>query len=172
MKKILSFAAAAVLCFALVACGGKSSDDYLGYTFEFDVPEGFSEVAELPEGVSGFWQAEDGSNITVVAVENDGSLASDVPGDQMKQLLEENYISQLGEGTELSDFAFESTEVDGCPAYKMSFTVTFNGISIDQTTVGVNGDKAYTYTFTDTTGGEWKDAFAASVGSMTAVSVE
>ena len=88
----------------------------------------------------------------------------------MKSTMEQGYSAQLGEEVSLENFAFESTDIDGCPAYKMSYDLTINGVTISQTVIGVNGDKAYTYSFTDMTG-EWGDAFAAAIDSMTAVQV-
>ena len=168
MKRILAFVTAAVLCCSLAACGGEdSSAAYLGYTFEITVPEGFGllEESKVPHGVEQYWQAADGSNITVVTMEDDGSLASEIPGDQMQQVMEESYVSQLGEDAKMSDFTFEHTEVDSCPAYRMSFALTVSGVTIRQYSMGINGDKAYTITCTDMTGGDWTEAFETMLKS-------
>ena len=59
----------------------------------------------------------------------------------------------------------------GCPAYKMSFDLTVNGVWMSQTSVGISGDMDYTVSFVDVSGGSWAQAFADSVASLTAVPV-
>ena len=145
-----------------------TAEDFLGYSFTFDVPEGFTQADASGSGVSEMYKAEDGSTITVVLVENDGSLASDVTEDALVPYLEQGFSQQIGTEISLEDVSFETTDIDGCPAYRLSYTLNLNGVTMNQTVIGANGDMAYTFTFTDVSG-NWAEAFEASIDSLTAI---
>lgn len=196
MKKAILGICAVTLALALAACGSTpasastpasqsvpasqpasepasqpASDtaDYTAYTLQFDVPEGLAEVAELPEGVSAMFQAEDGSSLNLVIYENDGSLASDVTEDAMVPLLEEGYSQQLGMDVTLENVAFETGKLgDICPYYRLDYTVALGDVLMSQTVMGINADRAYTFTYTDMTG-DWSQAFATAIASITPV---
>lgn len=196
MKKAILGIYAVTLALALAACGSTpasastpasqsvpasepasepasqpASDtaDYTAYTLQFDVPEGLAEVAELPEGVSAMFQAEDGSSLNLVIYENDGSLASDVTEDAMVPLLEEGYSQQLGMDVTLENVAFETGKLgDICPYYRLDYTVALGDVLMSQTVMGINADRAYTFTYTDMTG-DWSQAFATAIASITPV---
>lgn len=145
--------------------------DYAAYTLQFDVPGDFAQLEELPEGVSAMFQAADGSSLNLVIYENDGSLASDVTQETMVALLEDAFAQQLGTEVPLENVAFETGKLgDVCPYYRLGFTINLNGVTMNQTAVGVNADRAYTFTYTDMTGGDWAQAFEDSIASITPVS--
>lgn len=144
--------------------------DYTAYTLQFDVPEGFAQAEENPEGVSATFQAEDGSVIQMIIYENDGSLASDVTQEAMVPLLEETYSQQMGTDVTLQNVAFETGKLaEICPYYRLSFTIELNGVTMNQTAMGINADRAYTLSYTDVTGGDWTEAFEDAIASITPV---
>lgn len=123
-------------------------------------------MEEPPEGVSAMFQAEDGSSINLVIYDNDGSLASDVTEEAMVPLLEEGYSQQLGMDITLENVSFETGKLgDVCPYYRLDYTVTLGDVLMDQTVMGINADRAYTFTYTDMTGG-WDQAFADAIASI------
>ena len=147
----------------------EAAEDYTAYTLQFDVPEGLAQLEELPDGVSAMFQAEDGSNLNLVIYDNDGSLASDLTQDAMVSTLEEGYSQQLGMEITLEDVAFVTgTLGDVCPYYRLDYTVVVGDVSMSQTLLGINADRAYTFTYTDMTGG-WTQAFEDSIASIVPV---
>ena len=147
----------------------EAAEDYTAYTLQFDVPPDFVQMEEPPEGVSAMFQAEDGSSINLVIYDNDGSLASDVTEEAMVPLLEEGYSQQLGMDITLENVSFETGKLgDVCPYYRLDYTVTLGDVLMDQTVMGINADRAYTFTYTDMTGG-WAEAFEDSIASITPV---
>lgn len=145
--------------------------DYTQYTFRFDVPEGFTEQDGSEQGVDLLYVSGDGSSINVVALENDGSLANELTEEAIVSVLENTYTQQLGFDATLENVQFSTGTIGGCPCYEVSFSVNLDGVGLDQTLIGVNGDMAYTFTFTDTTGGDWAEAFRQSILSIEAVPV-
>lgn len=147
----------------------EAAEDYTAYTLQFDVPEGLAQLEELPDGVSAMFQAEDGSNLNLVIYDNDGSLASDLTQDAMVSTLEEGYSQQLGMEITLEDVAFVTGALgDVCPYYRLDYTVVVGDVSMTQTLLGINADRAYTFTYTDMTGG-WTQAFEDSIASIVPV---
>ena len=199
MKRIVLCLCALAMVLSLAACGAESAPssssssqeqsasssqpasesqsesataaDYEKYTFTFEVPEGFTEVDGADAGVTERYMAEDGSVIQLVLVENDGSLCTDLTADMLVPSLEQAFTQQMGSDVTLENVDFSTGDIDGCPSYQLSYTVTLNGVTLHQRIVGINGDMAYTFSFTDVTGGSWGDAFQACVDSITAVEV-
>lgn len=142
--------------------------DYTAYTLQFDVPEEFAQMEEPPEGVSAMFQAADGSSINLVIYENDGSLASDVKQEDLVSLLEES-MQQMGLEVEVLNPVFETGKLgDVCPYYRIDYTVVLNDVVMGQTMMGINADRAYTFTFTDMTG-DWGQFFVDAIASITPV---
>lgn len=142
--------------------------DYTAYTLQFDVPEEFAQLEEPPEGVSAMFQAADGSSINLVIYENDGSLASDVKQEDLVSLLEES-MQQMGLEVEVLNPVFETGKLgDVCPYYRIDYTVVLNDVVMGQTMMGINADRAYTFTFTDMTG-DWGQFFVDAIASITPV---
>lgn len=140
--------------------------DYTAYSITFDVPEGFEQVDASGTGASVIYQAADGSSINVIIMENNGSLASDVVLEDLVGPLEDAFSQQYGEDVYLLDVAFNTGNLGPCPYYRMDYSVTVAGVDLYQTGIGLNADRAYTITFTDTTYGSWRDAFEASIASI------
>lgn len=194
MKKAFLGICALVAALSLAACGGapassqapasqpasvsqpasepasESAADYTAYTIQFDVPEGFVEGDGESAGVSAIYQAEDGSSVNVVIMEDDGSLASDVDENTMVALLESSFSEQMGSEVTLENVAFTTDTLAGiCPYYRLDYTITLNGVTMNQTVLGINADRAYTITYTDMTGGDWAEDFETSIASITPV---
>lgn len=146
----------------------EAAEDYTAYTLQFDVPEEFAQLEEPPEGVSAMFQAADGSSINLVIYENDGSLASDVKQEDLVSLLEES-MQQMGLEVEVLNPVFETGKLgDVCPYYRIDYTVVLNDVVMGQTMMGINADRAYTFTFTDMTG-DWGQFFVDAIASITPV---
>lgn len=187
MKKAILGVCAVTLALALAACGSAPASgsasasqpasepasqpaeaDYTAYSITFEVPESFTQV-EPPEGVSAFYQAEDGSSINLVISENDGSLASDVSREDLVSLLEKGFTQQVGAEVTLQDPVFETGRLgDVCPYYRLDYAVMLNDVYVEQTIIGVNADMTYTITFTDMTG-DWGQTFADAIASVAPV---
>ena len=132
------------------------------------MPEEFAQLEEPPEGVSAMFQAADGSSINLVIYENDGSLASDVKQEDLVSLLEES-MQQMGLEVEVLNPVFETgKQGDVCPYYRIDYTVVLNDVVMGQTMMGINADRAYTFTFTDMTG-DWGQFFVDAISSITPV---
>ena len=146
----------------------EAAEDYTAYTLQFDVPEEFAQLEEPPEGVSAMFQAADGSSINLVIYENDGSLASDVKQEDLVSLLEES-MQQMGLEVEVLNPVFETGKLgDVCPYYRIDYTMVLNDVVMGQTMMGINADRAYTFTFTDMTG-DWGQFFVDAIASITPV---
>lgn len=112
------------------------------------------------------FQAADGSSINLVIYENDGSLASDVKQEDLVSLLEES-MQQMGLEVEVLNPVFETGKLgDVCPYYRIDYTVVLNDVVMGQTMMGINADRAYT--FTDMTG-DWGQFFVDAIASITPV---
>lgn len=135
----------------------------------FQVPEGFEEMDASQYGVSEMYQTDDGSNINVVIVENVEGSIDYVTQDVMVSSLEQGFEEQTGTAITLNDVEFTKYEIGPCPAYRMSYNVELNGVTMTQTMIGVSADMAYTITFTDMTNGTWAEVFAQAADSITAV---
>ena len=143
--------------------------DYTAYSINFDVPEGFEQVDASGTGASVIYQAEDGSNINVVIMENDGSLASDVSMEDLVGPIEEAFSQQYGEDVHLLDVAFTTGNIGPCPYYRLDYSVTVAGVDLYQTGIGISADRGYTISYTDTNYGRWRDVFEESISSITPV---
>ena len=138
-------------------------------------------MEEPPEGVSAMFQTADGSSINLVIYDNDGSLASDVTQDAIVSLLEGS-LERMGVEAQVLDAALTAAEqghkvilceksgkLGGvCPYYRIDYTVVMGDVVMGQTMLGINADRAYTFTYTDMTG-DWGQIFADAVASITPV---
>ena len=114
------------------------------------------------------FQAADGSSINLVIYDNDGSMASDVTQDAIVSLLEGS-LEQMSVEAQVLDPVFETGKLGGvCPYYRIDYTVVMGDVVMGQTMLGINADRAYTFTYTDMTG-DWGQIFADAVASITPV---
>ena len=146
----------------------EEAADYTAYTLQFDVPPDFAQMEEPPEGVIAMFQTADGSSINLVIYDNDGSLASDVTQDAIVSLLEGS-LEQMSVEAQVLDPVFETGKLGGvCPYYRIDYTVVMGDVVMGQTMLGINADRAYTFTFTDMTG-DWGQFFVDAIASITPV---
>ena len=54
------------------------------------------------------------------------------------------------------------------PYYRLNYTVVLGDVVMGQMMLGINADRAYTFTYTDVTG-DWGQAFVDSIASITPV---
>ena len=171
MKKKLTCALlAAVMVFALAACGssgGKESatpKNITGYTFE--APEGFTVSADNDQ----LWLAPDyptdGSNITVTTAEYDklfGSYSREV----LEASLESLFAESLEEEVDVTSDSFERTTIDGVDAIRYCYHLELYGVALRQELVTVNAaNGGYSFTFTQSGEADWNDAYHACINSI------
>ena len=135
--------------------GNKVTTD--AYTFE--LPDGFTAISEDPVSAA----AEDGSQIIVLRYESSGVLADATEEDLQGWIAAD--VDDAGGTLTIKDSAL--MEVSGYPAATVTITgTTPDGGEVVQTQVRVdNGTHEYYFDFVDATG-DWTDAFAASIDSI------
>lgn len=75
----------------------------------------------------------------------------------------------MGLEVEVLNPVFETGKLgDVCPYYRIDYTVVLNDVVMGQTMMGINADRAYTFTFTDMTG-DWGQFFVDAIASITPV---
>ena len=171
MKKKLTCALlAAVMVFALAACGssgGKESEapkNITGYTFE--APEGFTVSADNDQ----LWLAPDyptdGSNITVTTAEYD-KLFDSYSREVLEASLESLFAEALEEEVDVTSDSFERTTIDGVDAIRYCYHLELYGVALRQELVTVNAaNGGYSFTFTQSGDADWNDAYHACINSI------
>ena len=190
MKKFLILALALVMALSLAACGGSEAPAPAPETtapettapeatpepekaevmaVTFDMPEGFESSENIPAGVSESYVNADGSNINVAYTES-SPLFGMITQEILETGLTETFKSQYDLDVALTTNEFNSTEVEGYPAYVWDVTYDINGVAIHQYIVSINANINATVTYTDqTSDGSHIDAFYASADSITLV---
>ena len=131
-------------------------------TLTFAAPEGF-----VYDDVNQIYNSADGmANIIYSTMENDGSIAY-VTQELMETGLESSLTSQLGTELDVTFTLWEETTIEGFDAIQYSIEYEVSGISIVQTQVIIGATENLHYlTFTDMSGGEYDNEFAAVIESM------
>lgn len=131
-------------------------------TLAFAVPEGF-----VYDDVNQIYNSADGmANIIYSTMENDGSIAY-VTQELMETGLESSLTSQFGTELDITFTLWEEITFEGFDAIQYCIEYEVSGISIVQTQVIIGATENLHYlTFTDMSGGEYDDEFAAVIESM------
>ena len=172
MKKKLTCALlAAVMVFALAACGSSGSKEseapknITGYTFE--APEGFTVSADNDQ----LWLAPDypadGSNITVVPVARYDEQFGSYTQESLEAGLESAFAQEMEEEVDLISDTFEHTTIDGVDAIRYCYHLELYGVALRQELVTVNAaNGGYSFTFTQSGEADWNDAYHACINSI------
>lgn len=137
--------------------------------YEFYLPKDF--VSKDTEGFVCFYEAEDGSSVSLNAQEissSDSTEISDLIQSDLHQMLEETYTASFHTKVKITDASFEVTEISGYPAYRYSFSADIGNTDIRQLIIGIRADRVYTFTYTDMTG-DWTEDFSKSAESIIVV---
>ena len=173
MKKKLTCALlAAVMLFALAACGSSDEKEsesptprnITGYTF--DIPDGFTVSADNEE----LWLAPgyptDGSNINVTATEYD-KLFSTYTREVLEASLESLFAEALEQEIDVTSDSFGFTTIDGVEAIRYRYHFDLYGVTLRQEVVTVNAPNGgYSFTFTQSGDANWDDAYNAAISSI------
>lgn len=137
--------------------------------YRVDIPQSFGST-EMEGVVACWYNAEDGSNINVNVVDKDASFDesfSQIDASVMKEALNAAFQQAYGSLPTITDKEFIHCEVSGLPAYRYSYTIELNGMTMAQIIVCVNADRAYTFTYTDATAdGAWMETFEDSAENI------
>ncbi len=149
MKKVLAIVVTLIMVMSLAACGGGGSDLASG-KLKITIPDGFEEQSEVPEGISQYWLAEDGSNINMSETDSDPSVKN-AKEDQLLTMVKDQMEQVFGVEAEM--VYFEGGEFLGTPGYSMSIKYSVSGIEFTQYQIMVaTADGTYACTMTDMTG--------------------
>lgn len=163
MKKVLALVLTLVMVMSFAACGGGGSDLASG-ELKLTVPEGFAEQTDVPEGISKYWLAEDGSNINMSQTDSDPSVKN-AKEDQLLSMVKDQMEQVFGQDVEAEMVYFEGGEFLGTPGYSMSIKYNVAGIEFTQYQVmAATTDGTYAWTMTDMTG-DYEDTFKAMIDS-------
>ncbi|PWM66172.1 MAG: hypothetical protein DBX38_05660 [Eubacteriales Family XIII. Incertae Sedis bacterium] len=162
MKKVLVLAVTLVMIISLAACGGDS--DLPSGRLKVTIPDGFEEQSDVPEGISQYWLAEDGSNINMSETDSDPSVEN-AKEDQLLTMVKDQMEQVFGTEVEAEMVYFEGGEFLGAPGYSMSIKYSVQGVEFTQYQIMVaTADGTYACTMTDMTG-EYEDTFKSMVES-------
>ena len=154
MKKVLVLAVTLVMIISLAACGGDS--DLPSGRLKVTIPDGFEEQSDVPEGISQYWLAEDGSNINMSETDSDPSVEN-AKEDQLLTMVKDQMEQVFGTEVEAEMVYFEG--------YSMSIKYSVQGVEFTQYQIMVaTADGTYACTMTDMTG-EYEDTFKSMVES-------
>lgn len=185
MKRVLAGMLAFVLALGLCGCqtaaekGGKmwlsqgGEVDYSQYTFQFELPEKFTMKQGSKQDGTISYSSPDGDSISVTAAAGSDIFASDVTEEEVVSEAQETFSELLGSDFEIKNVEFSTGTIDGCPSYQIFCSMEVLGAAWDQMVICVNGDKLYTFTYSNNGGGtktsemeRWAESIRAVPGSF------
>ena len=159
-KRMLALAAALLMILCLAACGGGSANKYTYEGISLELPEGFT-VDESSSTIIAYGPdyPDKTDNITFVYA------TADSADNYSQEIFESYYSAMFGS---IDSHSFDKTTISGKDAIKYSYTISMNGVEMDQTQVMVFlSDKTVSVTYTSVTG-EYDSAFTKSINSISA----
>ncbi len=160
-KRLLAMFTALLMILCLAACGdGGSANKYTYEGVSLALPEGFTvdESSATPIAYGPNYP-DNTDNITF------SYSGADSIDNYSQEVFETNYSALLGEVTSNS---FEKVKVGGKDAIEYNYSLSVNGVEMEQTQVMVFlSDKTVTVTFTSASG-EYDSAFAQAIDSISA----
>lgn len=160
-KRLLAMFAALLMILCLAACGdGGSANKYTYEGVSLALPEGFTvdESSATPIAYGPNYP-DNTDNITF------SYSGADSIDDYSQEVFETYYSALLGEVTSNS---FEKVKVGGKDAIEYNYSLSVNGVEMEQTQVMVFlSDKTVTVTFTNASG-EYDSAFEQAIDSISA----
>ncbi len=160
-KRLLAMFAALLMILCLAACGdGGSANKYTYEGVSLALPEGFTvdESSATPIAYGPNYP-DNTDNITF------SYSGADSIDNYSQEVFETYYSALLGEVTSNS---FEKVKVGGKDAIEYNYSLSVNGVEMEQTQVMVFlSDKTVTVTFTNASG-EYDSAFEQAIDSISA----
>lgn len=160
-KRLLAMFAALLMILCLAACGdGGSANKYTYEGVSLALPEGFTvdESSATPIAYGPDYP-DNTDNITF------SYSGADSIDNYSQEVFETYYSALLGEVTSNS---FEKVKVGGKDAIEYNYSLSVNGVEMEQTQVMVFlSDKTVTVTFTNASG-EYDSAFEQAIDSISA----
>lgn len=131
----------------------------------FTLPEGFTEIEDIPGMYVTKRYPIDASTIYYVEMDKDVSL---------QLMTEENFLVQIqnnfeqiyGTDVEVDLKSYEKTEIDGYPAFRILCSYTVDGVEITQMEYVINADKSYVVTYSQTSEYDRMEEFEASAATI------
>ena len=160
-KRLLAMFTALLMILCLAACGdGGSAHKYTYEGVSLALPEGFTVDENSATPIAyGPNYPDNTDNITF------SYSGADSIDNYSQEVFETNYSALLGEVTSNS---FEKVKVGGKDAIEYNYSLSVNGVEMEQTQVMVFlSDKTVTVTFTSASG-EYDSAFAQAIDSISA----
>ncbi len=160
-KRLLAMFAALLMILCLAACGdGGSANKYTYEGVSLALPEGFTVDENSATPIAyGPDYPDNTDNITF------SYSGADSIDNYSQEVFETYYSALLGEVTSNS---FEKVKVGGKDAIEYNYSLSVNGVEMEQTQVMVFlSDKTVTVTFTNASG-EYDSAFEQAIDSISA----
>ncbi|MCM1251470.1 MAG: hypothetical protein NC321_01495 [Clostridium sp.] len=131
----------------------------------FTLPEGFTEVEDIPGMYVTKRYPIDASTIYYVEMDKDIS---------MQLMTEETFLTQTqnnfeqiyGTDVGLDLKSYEKMEIDGYPAFRILCTYTVDDVEITQMEYVINADKSYVVTYSQTSEYDRMEEFEASAATI------
>lgn len=131
----------------------------------FDLPEGFAES----EDMAGMYVTDryplDASTIYYTAMEQDKSLQL-MTEETFKEQTQESLKQAYEEDITVNIDSFESTKIDGYPAFRILCHYRVGGIQLTQLQYAINADKSYMIIYSQTSDYDRMEEYEASAATI------
>ena len=131
----------------------------------FALPEGFTEIEDMPGMYVTKRYPIDASTIYYVEMDKDISMQLMTEETFMIQI--QSYFEQIyGTDVEVDLQSYERIEIDGYPAFRILCTYTVDDVEITQLEYVINADKSYVVTYSQTNEYDRTEEFEASAATI------
>lgn len=131
----------------------------------FTLPEGFTEIEDIPGMYVTKRYPIDASTIYYVEMDKDVSLQLMTEETFLVQI-QNNFEQVYGTDVEVDLQSYEKIEIDGYPAFRILCSYTVDGVEITQMEYVINADKSYVVTYSQTSEYDRMEAFEASAATI------
>ncbi len=131
----------------------------------FTLPEGFTEIEDIPGMYVTKRYPIDASTIYYVEMDKDISMQLMTEETFMIQI-QNNFEQIYGTDVEVDLQSYERIEIDGYPAFRILCTYTIDDVEITQLEYVINADKSYVVTYSQTNEYDRTEEFEASAATI------
>ena len=131
----------------------------------FTLPEGFTEVEDIPGMYVTKRYPIDASIIYYVEMDKDISMQL-MTEDTFLIQIQDNFEQMYGTDVEVDLQSYEKIEIDGYPAFRIICTYTVDDVEITQLEYVINADKSYVVTYSQTDEYDRTEEFEASAATI------
>lgn len=131
----------------------------------FTLPEGFTEVEDMPGMYVTKRYPIDASTIYYVEMDKDISMQLMTEETFLMQM-QNNFEQIYGMDVDIDLQSYEKIEIDGYPAFKILCSYTVDDIEITQLEYTINADKSYVITYSQTHEYDRMEEFEASAATI------